>query len=99
MERLIDRLSQLESELANQRGRNTQVGRSQQAAERRLRELQMQRAGEEEKRSKMEALTKGLEAKLQGYRRQVEEAQEIAAVSLAKYRLRRAQQQLEEAEA
>ena len=30
--------------------------------------MQMQRAGEEEKRSKMEALTKGLEAKLQGYR-------------------------------
>jgi len=97
MERLIDRLSQLESELVNTRGRNSQVGRSHQAAERRLRELQVQRAAEEEGRSKLEEFTKGLEAKMQGYRRQVEEAQEIAAVNLTKYR--RAQQQLEEAEA
>jgi len=94
---LIDRLSQLESELAKQRGRNSQVARCHQAAERRLRELQMQKAAEEEGRSKMEELTKGLETKMQGYRRQAEEAQEMAAINLAKYR--RAQQQLEEAEA
>merc|ERR1712192_304228 len=86
-----------ESEMGKQRGRNSQVGRSHEAAERRLRELQMQRAAEEQGRAKLEEFTNGLEAKMQQYRRQVEEAQEIAAINLAKYR--RAQQQLEEAEA
>jgi len=97
MERLIDRLSQLESELLKQRGRNSQVGRSQQVAERRLQELQMQRAAEEQGRVKLEEMAQGLEAKMRGYRKQAEEAQEIAALNLAKYR--KAQQQLEEAEA
>merc|ERR1712024_39209 len=67
-----------------------------QKAERRIKELQFQQDEDHKNQDRMSELATKLQMKIKTYKKQIEEAEEIAALNLAKYR--KAQQELEEAE-
>merc|ERR1711997_927711 len=67
-----------------------------QRAERRVKELQFQQDEDKKNQDRMSDLANKLQQKIKTYKNQIEEAEEIAALNLAKYR--KAQQELEEAE-
>ena len=96
MERLEVRVRELEEEVGRSRARSSQSSRTHQQALATVRRLEVHQDEEERCRERMVALVEGLERQVGGYRRQVEEAQEVAATNLAKYR--RVQQELEEVE-
>merc|ERR1719510_777199 len=64
--------------------------------ERRVKELMFQSDENKNNQDKIADLVEKLQAKIKSYKKQIEEAEEIAAINLAKYR--KAQQELEEAE-
>merc|ERR1739844_419333 len=59
-------------------------------------ELQFQQDEDHKNQDRMSELANKLQQKIKTYKKQIEEAEEIAALNLAKYR--KAQQELEEAE-
>ena len=67
-----------------------------QRAERRVKELQFQQEEDRKNQDRMSDLASKLQQKIKTYKKQIEEAEEIAALNLAKYR--KAQQELEETE-
>merc|ERR1711983_529152 len=67
-----------------------------QRAERRVKELQFQQDEDRKNQDRMGELANKLQQKIKTYKRQIEEAEEIAALNLAKFR--KAQQELEETE-
>merc|ERR1719233_2051765 len=67
-----------------------------QKAERRIKELQFQQDEDHKNQDRMSELAGKLQQKIKTYKKQIEEAEEIAALNLAKYR--KAQQELEDAE-
>ena len=67
-----------------------------QRAERRVKELQFQQEEDRKNQDRMSDLANKLQQKIKTYKQQIEEAEEIAALNLAKYR--KAQQELEETE-
>merc|ERR1712193_402315 len=67
-----------------------------QKAERRVKELQFQQDEDHKNQGRMSELANKLQAKIKTYKKQIEEAEEIAALNLAKFR--KAQQELEETE-
>merc|ERR1711962_1392153 len=67
-----------------------------QRAERRVKELQFQQEEDRKNQGRMGDLANKLQQKIKTYKQQIEEAEEIAALNLAKYR--KAQQELEETE-
>ena len=67
-----------------------------QRAERRVKELQFQQEEDRKNQDRMSDLANKLQQKIKTYKQQIEEAEEIAALNLAKYR--KAQQELEEAD-
>ena len=67
-----------------------------QRAERRVKELQFQQEEDRKNQDRMSDLASKLQQKIKTYKQQIEEAEEIAALNLAKYR--KAQQELEETE-
>merc|ERR1712173_503770 len=64
--------------------------------ERRIKELQFQQGEDKKNQDSMSELANKLQMKIKTYKKQIEEAEEIAALNLAKYR--KAQQELEETE-
>ncbi|XP_067938044.1 myosin heavy chain, striated muscle-like isoform X3 [Watersipora subatra] len=94
--KLEERVRYLEAELDTEQRRHQEEIKASRKTERRLKELQM--AADEDKKSqeRLTELIDKLQKKIQVYKRQVEEAEEIAAVNLAKYR--KVQHELEEAE-
>merc|ERR1719434_374577 len=64
--------------------------------ESRIRELQFQNDEDKKNQVAMSDLAGKLQAKIKTYKKQIEEAEEIAALNLAKFR--KAQQELEETE-
>jgi len=58
--------------------------------------LQFQQDEDKKNQDRMSDLAQKLQAKIKTYKQQIEEAEEIAALNLAKYR--KAQQELEETE-
>merc|ERR1712126_439690 len=96
MERLHSRIKQLEMELCNSQRRAGNTKSMQHRSERKLMELQGKRCEEQRNMGRMEDLVSTLEKQCRNYKKQIQEAEEIAALNLAKYR--KAQQQLEEAE-
>merc|ERR1711963_1112825 len=64
--------------------------------ERRVKELLFQQEENKKNQDRITDLVDKLQQKMKSYKKQIEEAEEIAAVSLAKYR--KAQQDFEEAE-
>merc|ERR1739846_292047 len=96
MAKLESRIRELEVELGGVQGKTSETYKSFQKAERRIKELQFQQDEDHKNSDKMSDLAGKLQAKIKTYKAQIGEAEEIAALNLAKYR--KAQQDLEENE-
>merc|ERR1712061_405294 len=96
MAKLESRIRELEIELGNVQCRTSENYKSYQKADRRVKELQFQQDEDHKNSDRMSDLANKLQQKIKTYKKQIEEAEEIAALNLAKYR--KAQQGLEEAE-
>ena len=96
MLRLDTRIRELEIELGCARSRSSEVNNRHQKSERHIREIQFQQDEDRKNQDRMTELVQKLQQKIKSYKEQVEEAEEIAALNLAKYR--KAQQDLEECE-
>merc|ERR1711944_256977 len=95
MSKLEMKIRELEVELGGVQSRTQENYKAFQRAERRIKELQFQQ-DEDKNQDRMSDLAQKLQAKIKTYKQQIEEAEEIAALNLAKYR--KAQQELEETE-
>merc|ERR1712073_195472 len=80
----------------NCQARTSECSKGYQKSERRIKELQFQQDEDRKNQDRMSELAQKLQQKIRTYKKQIEEAEEIAALNLAKYR--KAQQELEEAE-
>merc|ERR1711973_456717 len=80
------RIRELESELDAESRRNGDICKNLRKSERTIKELTF--AGDEDKKNheRMQALIDQLQGKVKSYKKQIEEAEEIAALNLAKYR-------------
>ena len=96
MAKLESRIRELEIELGSCQSKTSENYKAFQKAERRVKELQFQQDEDHKNQDRMSELANKLQQKIKTYKKQIEEAEEIAALNLAKYR--KAQQGLEEAE-
>jgi len=96
MAKLESRIRELEIELGSVQSKTSDSYKCFQKAERRIKELQFQQDEDHKNQDRMSELATKLQMKIKTYKKQIEEAEEIAALNLAKYR--KAQQELEEAE-
>merc|ERR1719150_1884127 len=80
------RIRELESEMDAESRRLGDAQKNMRKSERRVKELIY--AGEEDRKNqeRMQALVEQLQSKIKTYKKQIEEAEEIAALNLAKYR-------------
>ncbi|XP_063590057.1 myosin heavy chain, muscle-like [Penaeus indicus] len=91
------RTRELESSLDDEARRHADAQKNLRKCERRIKELSFQSDEDKKNHERMQDLVDKLQQKIKTYKRQIEEAEEIAALNLAKFR--KAQQELEEAEA
>ena len=86
MIKMETRIRELESELDAESRRNGDICKNLRKSERCIKELTF--AGDEDKKNheRMQALIDQLQGKVKSYKKQIEEAEEIAALNLAKYR-------------
>merc|ERR1712149_160124 len=96
MAKLEMRIRELEMELGSTQSKTSENFKAFQRAERRVKELQFQQEEDRKNQDRMGDLANKLQQKIKTYKQQIEEAEEIAALNLAKYR--KAQQELEETE-
>ena len=96
MDKLVMRIRELEMELGAAKSRTSQNSRAFERANRRAKELQFQQDENQKNQNRMNDFVNKLQETLKTYKYQIEEAEEIAALNLAKYR--KVQQQLEETE-
>merc|ERR1719219_615708 len=96
MAKLEMKIRELELELGSVQSRTADSYKAFQRAERRVKELQFQQDEDRKNQDRMSDLANKLQQKIKTYKTQIEEAEEIAALNLAKYR--KAQQELEETE-
>merc|ERR1711988_2098051 len=96
MAKLESRIRELEIELGSSQSKAGETFKGFQKAERRIKELQFQQDEDHKNQDRMSELAGKLQQKTKTYKKQIEEAEEIAALNLAKYR--KAQQELEETE-
>lgn len=94
--KLEDRVRLIEQELDNEQRRHSEAQKNMRRAERRVKELSFQNEEDRKNHEKMQDLVEKLQQKIKTYKRQIEEAEEIAALNLAKFR--KAQQEYEEVE-
>jgi chromosome segregation ATPase len=96
MAKLEGRIRELEIELGNVQSRTGDNLKAYQRSERKIKELQFQNEEDHKNQAQMSELANKLQLKIKTYKKQIEEAEEIAALNLAKFR--KAQQELEETE-
>ena len=96
MAKLENRIRELESELGSVQARTSENMKAYQRAERKVKELGFAQEEDRKNQERMSDLASKLQQKIKTYKTQIEEAEEIAALNLAKYR--KAQQELEETE-
>merc|ERR1711982_16623 len=96
MAKLESRIRELEIELGSVQSKTGENYKAFQKAERRIKELQFQSDEDHKNQDRMSELANKLQQKIKTYKKQIEEAEEIAALNLAKYR--KAQQEMEESE-
>jgi chromosome segregation ATPase len=96
MAKLESRIRELEVELGSVQSKTGDAYKAFQKAERHVKELQFQQDEDRKNQDRMSELATKLQQKIKTYKKQIEEAEEIAALNLAKYR--KAQQDLEENE-
>merc|ERR1712210_103668 len=96
MSKLENKIRELEAELAGTQARTGEAGKAYQRAERKCKELVFSSGEDKKNQDRMTVLASKLQSKIKTYKQQIEEAEEIAALNLAKFR--KAQQELEEVE-
>merc|ERR1712078_953475 len=96
MAKLESRIRELEIELGNVQSKTGENMKAHQRSERKIKELQFQNDEDRKNQDRMSDLASKLQQKIGTYKKQIEEAEEIAALNLAKFR--KAQQELEETE-
>merc|ERR1712029_1162627 len=94
MGKLEMRIRELEMELGTVQTQTQDSYKSYQRAECRVKELQFQQEEDKKNNDRMGDLATRLQSKVKTYKTLIEEAEEIAALNLAKFR--KAQQELEE---
>ena len=96
MAKLEMRIRELENELGSVQTRTSENMKGYQRAERKVKELAFAQDEDRKNQERMSDLAGKLQQKIKTYKQQIEEAEEIAALNLAKFR--KAQQELEETE-
>merc|ERR1711941_245142 len=96
MAKLEMRIRELEMELGSTQSKTSENFKAFQRAERRVKELQFQQEEDRKNQDRMSDLANKLQQKIKTYKQQIEEAEEIAALNLAKHR--KGQRELEETE-
>ncbi|KAK7067548.1 putative TRAFAC class myosin-kinesin ATPase superfamily [Halocaridina rubra] len=96
LSKLETRNRELETQLDDESRRHSDAQKNLRKCERRIKELTFQSDEDKKNHERMQDLVDKLQQKIKTYKRQIEEAEEIAALNLAKFR--KAQQDLEEIE-
>merc|ERR1712087_589628 len=96
MAKLESRIRELEIELGNVQAKTGDNVKAFHRSERKIKEIQFQNDEDKKNQDAMAELANKLQQKIKTYKKQIEEAEEIAALNLAKFR--KAQQELEETE-
>merc|ERR1711971_1476172 len=86
MGKLESRIRELESEMDAESRRLGDAQKNLRKSERRIKELTFQGDEDRKNHERMQALIDQLQTKIKGYKKQIEEAEEIAALNLAKFR-------------
>ncbi|TRY80602.1 hypothetical protein TCAL_03006 [Tigriopus californicus] len=96
MNKMETRIRELESEMDAENRRLGDAGKNLRKSERRIKELSYAAEEDRKNHERMQGLIDQLQGKIRSYKKQIEEAEEIAALNLAKFR--QAQGQLAESE-
>ena len=96
MNKMETRIRELESEMDAENRRFNEGQKNLRKSERRIKELTFAADEDRKNHERMQGLIDQLQSKIRSYKKQIEEAEEIAALNLAKYR--QAQAQLAESE-
>jgi len=96
LSKLENKIRELELELGNTQTRTSENMKAFQRAERKVKELAFTQDEDKKNQDRMSELANKLQQKIKTYKAQIEDAEEIAALNLAKFR--KAQQALEESE-
>merc|ERR1712119_273822 len=94
--KLEGRVRELEGQLDDEARRHSDAQKNLRKCERKIKELTFQSDEDKKNHERMQDLVDKLQQKIKTYKKQIEEAEEIAALNLSKFR--KAQQELEEAE-
>merc|ERR1711981_952773 len=94
--RLEQKIKDLEGQLDDEQRRLVEAQKSQRRTERRIQELNFSQNEDHKNHERMQELVDKLQNKVKTYKKQIEEAEEIAALNLAKFR--KVQSDLEQAE-
>merc|ERR1712152_47548 len=86
MTRMDTRIRELESELDAENRRNADSQKNLRKSERKIKELTYSQEEDRKNHERMQGLIDQLQGKIKSYKKQIEEAEEIAALNLAKYR-------------
>merc|ERR1712050_810884 len=86
MAKMDTRIRELESELDAENIRNADAQKNLRKSERTVKELTYTQDEDRKNHERMQALIDQLQGKIKSYKKQIEEAEEIAALNLAKYR-------------
>merc|ERR1711902_127611 len=96
MNKLETRIRELESEMEAENRRFADAQKNLRKSERRIKELTFAAGEDRKNHERMQCLVDQLQSKIKSYKKQIEEAEEIAALNLAKFR--KVQGNLNEAE-
>merc|ERR1739838_102461 len=86
MNKMESRIRELESEMDAENRRFGDAQKNLRKSERKIQELTFQRDEDHKNHERMQALIDQLQGKIRTYKKQIEEAEEIAALNLAKFR-------------
>ena len=86
MAKMETRIKELESELDAENRRMSEAQKNLRRSERKIKELSYTQDEDKKNHERMQSLVDQLQNKVKGYKKQLEEAEEIAALNLAKYR-------------
>merc|ERR1712117_90596 len=86
MNKMETRIRELESEVDAESRRSGDAQKNLRKSERRIKELTYASDEDRKNHERMQALVDQLQAKIKSYKKQIEEAEEIAALNLAKFR-------------
>merc|ERR1712113_1056405 len=92
----MGKLKDLESQLDDETRRMVDAQKAQRRTERRIKELTFSQEEDHKNHERMQELVDKLQSKVKTYKQQIEEAEEIPALNLAKFR--KVQTDLEQAE-